>query len=128
MNFFKAYLKKRAIKKILKRVPGFLRRSYGKSKTYTPGQVRTAIKSTGCNIDYACYAYAAFCTRERFDSFHMETGEDCDYDHMQQEIGDLCFNGNTNFSDSDLSYYSSSFEDGFGAGGIDGGGSSGDET
>ncbi len=127
MKFFVNYLKRRAIKKIARKLRLFLRRTYGQSKKYTSGQVRTAVERTGCNMAYACFGYAMFCSRDDFNQVHAEMGEPCDYDFMHQEVADVCFRGNTDFETSDLGSFSSGYGNGDVGGGFDaGGGGNGD--
>lgn len=92
----------RAIKKIAKRLPPFLASSYGYSDNYTSGQVGTAIESTGCNPNYTDHAFAMFCTKDTFKEV-----SNSDYDSLHQEVADICFDGNNEFTFSDASSYSS---------------------
>lgn len=110
MNFGKS----RAIKKIAKRLPPFLVSSYGYSEVYTPGQVGTAIESTGCNSDYIDHAYAMFCDETAFSEVSS-----ADFDALHQEVADSCFDGNGSFNFSDTMSFSGGNGD-FGGG--DGGG------
>jgi Family of unknown function (DUF6559) len=127
VGLFENYRKRRAIKKIARKLPPYLRRSYGKSKQYSPGQVRTAMDQTGCNVTCIYFGYAMFCSVGDFNQVHADMGEQCDYEAMHQEVADICFSGDTNFGTSDLTSYSSDsggglFDSGFDGGGDGGGG------
>ncbi len=54
-----------------------------------------------CNADYLDYAYAMFCDEESF----SEVGSS-DYEAIHQEMADLCFDGNSNFSSGDVTSFS----------------------
>ena len=102
-------MKNRAIKAFARKLPKFLVISWGSSDYYSPGQVNTAIAETSCNATYANYAYAMFCSEDRFNEVC-----NADYAELKGEIGDLCFGGNSGFSSSDFSVStdSHSFGDG----------------
>lgn len=81
-------IKKRvAIRSYRSKIGPWLQRRYGGRANYTPLQVRNCALSTGVNLDYICYAYAMYCSRDDFNAHHAATGETCNYDTMQAEIG-----------------------------------------
>lgn len=132
MEIIDNYKRNSAIKEYIKRLPGLLAKDYGKSKTYTPKQIRSTIERSNMNVTCACYGIAMFSTKEAFDEYHEEIGEPCDYVVMRSEVADKHFAGNTDFSVSDVESASSSFGGGTGdagigeTGGADGGGGGGD--
>ncbi|MDH5447164.1 MAG: hypothetical protein OEY52_16565 [Gammaproteobacteria bacterium] len=129
MELIANFKRNRAIKSYIKKLPSLLAKDYGKSKTYTPKQVKRTIERSGLSVTDACYGIAMFSSREAFDQYHQETGESCNYDSMRCEIADKHFGGNSEFEISDIASASSSYGGGFDdggfadAGGGDGGGS-----
>ncbi|MES9992797.1 MAG: DUF6559 family protein [Candidatus Thiodiazotropha sp.] len=115
----------RAIKSYIRKLPLLLAKDYGKSKTYTPLQVKSTIQRSGLSVSDACYGIAMFSNREAFEQYHKETGENCDYDAMRSEIAELHFQGNVCFEVSDIASVSSDYGGGIDAGGLDGGGADG---
>ena len=87
---------------------------YGIGETYTPGQVATAMEQTGCNCEFIDFAYAMFCSKDSFNEV-----SDADYDSLHQEVSDICFGGNSNFSFCDAASFS---EDGYAGSAGDAGG------
>lgn len=125
MELVANFQRNRAIKSYIKKLPGLLVRDYGKSKTYTPKQVKRTIERSGLSVTDACYGIAMFSSREAFDQYHQETGESCNYDTMRSEIAEQHFQGNSGFEITDISSVSSDYGGGIDAGGFDGGGADG---
>lgn len=129
MELVAKFRRNRAIKSYIKKLPSLLAKDYGKTKTYTPKQVKRAIERAGLCVTDACFAIAMFSGREAFDQYHQEIGESCNYDVMRCEIADKHFGGNADFEVSDVASASSSYGGGFDDGGFadigggDGGGS-----
>ncbi|ESP91492.1 DUF6559 family protein [Pseudoalteromonas luteoviolacea] len=116
--FLAKYKKKRAIRSYILRLGKDLSRRYGKSKTYTAGQVEKTVHDEGYNWRHICYAHALYTSMKQFNKWHDERGESCDYNEMREEVSDTFFGG-------DISYIESgSFcDDSAGGSGGDGGGS-----
>lgn len=126
MELIANFRRNRAIKSYIKKLPGLLAKDYGKSKTYTPKQVKRTIERSGLSVTNACYGIAMFSGREAFDQYHQETGESCNYDSMRCEIASKHFGGNSDFEISDIASVSSSYGGGFEDGGLaDAGGGDG---
>ncbi len=96
-----------AVKGYCRKLAPLLARRYGRSKHYTPGQVRRTVEEGGLNLAYICYAYALFVSQAAFDSVHQEMGESCNYNTMLSEIAHTHFGGQENFHDS---FIESTFE------------------
>lgn len=105
----------RAIKKIARELPPFLVGGYGNCECYTVPQVERAMSETGCNLNFMDHALAMFCDRETFSSASEES-----YEALREAVGDVCFEGNADFTLSDASTYSSDAS-GFDSVGADGG-------
>ena len=75
-----------------------LKKRYGVSSNYTAGQIKTTVEHAGLRIDYIRYGYAMYMDKDGFDTLHRELDKQCDYESMRQEIADLCFSGDKNFS------------------------------
>ncbi|HED35908.1 MAG TPA: hypothetical protein ENJ08_17065 [Gammaproteobacteria bacterium] len=124
MKLIKNFRKNRSIKSYIKKLPGLLAKDYGKSKTYTPGQVKKTIERHGLPVADARFGIAMFSDREAFDQYHQETGESCNYDDMRCEIADKHLDGNSYFGIADVTSVSSGHGGMFG-GGMFGGGKPG---
>lgn len=130
---FKAIKKRLAIRSYRNKLGPCLQRRYRRHANYTPLQVRNCARSTGVSLDYLCFAYAMYCTRDDFNAHHAATGETCDgqacdYDAMRGEIGagvPVSDSGHSFGSDSDGGWFDSgdnSADSGWdGGGGSDGG-------
>ena len=91
--------KRRAIKSYARKLPALLKKDYGSSDKYTVGQVRRSIERHGLNERHILYAYAMFVDREAFAD--MNTG--ITYDDLRQDVADSHFEGNLDFSVTDMS-------------------------
>ncbi|MDK1286378.1 DUF6559 family protein [Pseudoalteromonas umbrosa] len=100
MMFFAKYKKKKAISSYISTLGKDLARRYGKSKTYTTGQVEKTIHDEGYNWRHICYAHALYTSMKQFDKWHSDRGEVCDYKSMREEISDSFFNGDMSPIDS----------------------------
>jgi len=70
MQFISNFKRNRAIKSYIKKLPSLLAKDYGKSKTYTPKQVKRTIERAGLSATNACYGIAIFSDRGAFDQYH----------------------------------------------------------
>ena len=118
MKFIAKFRRNHAIKSYIKRLPRLLAKDYGKSKTYSPKQVKRSIERSGLSVTHACYAIAMFSGREAFDQYHHEVGEFCNYEAMRCEIADKHFSGNSDFEITDLASVSASYGGGIADGGF----------
>ncbi|MEI2743060.1 MAG: DUF6559 family protein [Candidatus Competibacter sp.] len=125
MELIEKLQRKRAIKSYIRKLPSLLAKDYGKSKTYTPKQVKRTIERSGLSVSDACYGIAMFSGREAFDQYHQEVGESCNYDAIRSEIADLHFQGNSGFEINDIAAVSSNYGGGFDTNGFDGSGADG---
>jgi hypothetical protein len=117
MGILMSMAKSRAVKKMAKVLPGFLVPGYGHGGPFSQGQIDTAVAKTGCDVGYIDYAYAMFCDEATFKEISSE-----DYQAIHQEVAELCFKGNSDFTAADVASYSA--DHGVGdVGGGDGGGS-----
>ncbi len=120
-NWFSNLKRRRAIKKYAKKLGPILKRDYGKSIHYTPGQIRAATTKAKLSHNHICYAYAMYMDKTNFEHLHQELNKDCDYNGMRTEIGNLCFSGENTFTTTDVISYGG-FTDGVGfTGDVDGG-------
>jgi hypothetical protein len=98
-----------------------LRADYGFSRAYTPRQIQATIERNGLNRTHLAYAVAMFSDPAGFAQFHESTGERYNYEAMRVDVAFYFFNGNTNFTVSDITH---AFPDGAhdaAGGGLDGG-------
>ncbi|VUD69442.1 hypothetical protein TDB9533_04812 [Thalassocella blandensis] len=93
MYLFSTIRKKRAIKSYIHRLGNDLYRRYGKSEKFTPEQVVKTIHDEGYNWRHICYAHSLYVSHERFDKWHKDQGEACDYHEMREEIANSHFGG-----------------------------------
>src|SRR5689334_13756455 len=87
-----------------KRVGDNLLKRHGKKRFYTIDQVRDSVVASQFPLDWDCWAFSLFTSRQDFDSYHRAMGKVCDYSAMRGEmIGALT---DTSFSlfDLDLSW------------------------
>lgn len=117
MGLIENFKRNRAIKSYIQKLPRLLSKDYGKSKTYTPKQIKSTIDRSGLSPIYACYGIALFSEKGLFDEYHQEIDEVCDYDDMHCEIADKHFQGNYDFGISDIDSVSSECGSGFDGGG-----------
>jgi len=110
-KWIKKFKRNRAVKSYIRKLPRQLAKDYGKSRTYSPQQVRKSIERSKLSVADACYGIAMFSGREAFDIYHRETGETCNFDAMRSEIAEKFFDGNCDFEVSDISSVSSDFGD-----------------
>jgi len=110
-------MKARAISAYTRKLPRMLSKHYGYAQFYTPQQVRKTVETAGLYGEFSCYAVAMFSSRESFDQFHRDLGENCDYDAMRAYIADTHFHGDAGFSVPDVFAVSSGLSEGLGHGG-----------
>ena len=83
---FSVIKKNRARKNYAMKISPALHRLYGKQKTYSPQQIRTAARHEKLDLDYICMAYSLHLDRISFDKLHREMGEVCDYVAMKARM------------------------------------------
>jgi len=67
------YFEKKRIRKFLTEMPRTLAKDYGRSESYTPGQVSTAVKKLGYDTDeFRDVAIAIYCNKEAAKEFGMD--------------------------------------------------------
>lgn len=123
MGFFQRWLDRRRIRQAIRLQPR-LRRSYGRSRTYTAGQVRTAGRSAGLSRSAQLWAYATYCTPAEF----AAAGVEGDYDALRLQMDahfdnqGAAFAGSEGLAESHSAASGGGWSDG---GGFDGGGGGG---
>ena len=110
MNFFRRIKKAWAIKSYVRRMPKLLKADHGKSKYYSPYQVKSTVQRHNLNSDYLCYAIAMYSIESDFDAYHHETGQSCDYKDMRTEVAEQYLDGKFDFSTDDLDSAAASYE------------------
>jgi len=114
MYLFSSIRKNRAVKSYIRRLGKDLAQRYGRADKYTPGQVVKTAHDCGYNMRHICYAHALYISNKHFDEWHLEQGENCDYDIMREEISTSYFSGNSDAMSS--SNLDGGFDSGFGDG------------
>ena len=109
-----------AIRRYVKGLGPDLRKRYGRSKRYTPAQVKRTVQDRHYNADWLCFALCIYCSRRDFDEYHRAIGESCDYDAMRTEVGARFFGGSTTFDATDATDSSAPSSAEGGAGGDSG--------
>jgi hypothetical protein len=63
-------------------------KNYGKKAYYQPEEVKDAHKKSKWrnDMDFSCWAMCTFSSHFDFDSYHVQTGEACDYAEMKTEM------------------------------------------
>jgi hypothetical protein len=105
-----------------RKLPKLLAAAYGRSKSYTPAQVKRTIERAGLNSDYSCYGMAMFCRETDFNTYHQTAGETCDFAAMRGEIAAVHFQGNADFTAADVAPHGAGADGGGHAHSGDGGG------
>ncbi|MBW4461890.1 MAG: hypothetical protein KME47_16865 [Nodosilinea sp. WJT8-NPBG4] len=75
-----------AIRSYAKNLGSKLRKAYGASRYYTPGQVKTTVREAGLNLNLVRYALCMYCDRSSFIKYHSDIGETYDYEATQNEV------------------------------------------
>jgi hypothetical protein len=89
--------KRAAVKGYIATLGPELRRKYGSSRHYSPGQVRDTVAERKLDIDYLCWAYLLYCSPIEFRSLHEAAGETCDPSAMHEVVAEGFFGGNAAF-------------------------------
>jgi len=63
-----------------------LSQHYGNKLFYSADEVKSANRRQGVAPDFGCWSYAAFNSRDDFDTYHRSVGESCDFVAMKAEI------------------------------------------
>ncbi|HXY58428.1 MAG TPA: DUF6559 family protein [Methylocystis sp.] len=108
MGFLTRFRKRWAIRSYARRLPRLLAADYGRSKRYTPPQVKATIERSGLNSDYFGYAVAMFSDRDGFEHFHAELGENRSFDEARAELLSFCYPGEDHFWDGADAFSSNS--------------------
>jgi hypothetical protein len=91
-----------ALKAYVKKLGPLLVKRYGKSDTYTLGQILTTVGVAGLNKNYLFYGYAMFCSKESFDEKAKEINKNVDIESLRLELDEKFFEGNADLSSNDL--------------------------
>lgn len=91
-----------AIRSYKKKLGALLVNGYGKSKHYTPAQVKRTVSKAGLSTYWICYAYSMYCTHDDFVQVHAEIGQWCDYEAMRTEVADCFFDADITFDASSM--------------------------
>jgi predicted Co/Zn/Cd cation transporter (cation efflux family) len=92
-------------RKQVQRVGDDLVKNYGKKRYYTVQEVKAANQRQYINLDFSCWSYATFNTRNDFDTYHQSIGETCDYDVMKGEmLNSISNTTDASWFDIDLSW------------------------
>lgn len=98
MKWISNFRRRRAIKRYARILGPLLKRRYGNSNTYTVGQIKNTAEQAKLPMAYICFGYAMYMSQDEFEKLHVSLGQRCDYGAMRQEVADLCFSGNSDFS------------------------------
>jgi hypothetical protein len=106
MTFFGAYFRsrreRRAIREYARRLPRLLVRDYGFSRSYTAQQVKKTLEREGFDTEFIAQALAMFTDRDDFNKFYPEFGDSRFYDEVRAGIAETYFDGNPEFTVSDV--------------------------
>jgi hypothetical protein len=73
MKWFEEWRKRRVIASYRKKLRRKLHELYGVDRFYSPGRVRWAAAEAGVNQEHIHYAYAMYCTPERYEEAVADT-------------------------------------------------------
>jgi|GEM_PF-2717533 len=119
---FENIRKRFALKSYVKKLGPLLRKRYGRSSNFSPGQVEKTIQAENLNPNYIYYAYSMFCSEQHFQQLANEANADLDMNQLKREVGDEFFDGDSDFSPEDVFQYNGDTS----VGGSDFGNSGGD--
>ena len=105
IGFIERWQQRRKVRRYAKKLGPVLTKRYGVKMTYSRPQIRSAAQTARLPAGDICYGYAMFMDESDFDAVHRELGESCDYGAMRQDIADVCFSGDADFSSSDVMDY-----------------------
>ena len=74
MRWLEQWARRRAARRYARLMPARLAKGWGRAKSYTPGQVRAALRDLGLDGPHEVIAYAAFLTPEAFVAWAFEGG------------------------------------------------------
>ena len=113
-----------AVRSYAKKLGAKLRKRYGTSKYYTPGQVETTVREAGLNLNLVRYALCMYCNRDSFIQYQFDIGETYDYEAMRNEVAAQFSSSHVSFNGvSASSMVINQAIDWYGGGGYGGGGS-----
>ena len=84
-RLIRAYLKRRRLKRLARKLPPFLRDSFGGGDYYTQGQVEQGISDLKLPRSVHVYAFAIACQHEQFEEVFREAH---DYSGLRLEIAE----------------------------------------
>lgn len=114
------WLRRRAIRGYMRRLPRRLFEDYGHAGPYTPAQVEATLRRHKAGpLNHAAYAVAIFCDPKKLPPF--DPGHGPDYGAMRTEVGDAFFGGDSGFTLREVGGYGGAPESS-GHGGESGGG------
>lgn len=120
-----AWLKRRAIRRYMSRLPRRLFEDYGHAGPYTPAQVEATMRRHRIGpLRHAAYAVAIFCDPKRLPEFQPDHGPN--YSELRAEIGDAFFEGDSGFTLREVGGYGGAPESSGHGGGEHSGGHHGD--
>jgi len=115
-------LRRRALKRFVRRLPGLLLADYGHRGPFTPEQVAATIgRYRVSSRAFVPYAQTIFCDRERTERAWREAGAARDYAVLRGEVGAVLFDGDHDFTLADVGREAASGGGEGQAGGHDGG-------
>jgi hypothetical protein len=119
MGWFRRMRMRRAAKQYARRLGPHLRRTYGLSDTYTPGQIRNGIDRLRLDSTYVVLGYAAFLDKDSFTTLASDMPVAVPFDQARALVER--FSQSSFFATSD--FHAASGAPGGGIGFMDGGSS-----
>lgn len=121
MKLLKTIKHRRIIKTYARKLGASLIRRYGSSEYYTSGQVNMTLQLLTLPASHAFIGHAMFLDEPSFNQIYQELQEEFNYQETRQEISDVCFGGQGNFSITDVIRYAPNASRGLGLSGHYGG-------
>jgi hypothetical protein len=102
MKLLEAIRKRWTIRSHARRLPKMLRDDNGFSQTCNPHQIKATIERNRFNLDHASNAISMFSDWEGFAQHQDDTGKSYKYEAMRNEVTARYFNGDVNFTVSNV--------------------------
>jgi hypothetical protein len=115
MGWFANFRRRRALKRLARRMPAALREDYGHRPPYAPLQVQATMNRQGLADRDLVYALALFCPVPAALDSALDGVRAEDLEAARTEMGDLLFDGDSSFAFADVEMAAA--DDGSGLGG-----------
>jgi hypothetical protein len=97
-NWFKNRKKDKALASFVYNLGPLLAKQYGKSKFYSPDQIKKMFEEYKFDEEFLSYAMAMNLDKSRFGDVKKKMNVDWDYESLRKEVADKFLGGNSKFT------------------------------